>query len=677
MSTHKSIDKICCVAMVFALLLTFVFLNGESLGIQAASSTPGYETRLFDTSSVHTIDIVMDDWDGFLETCTNEEYTLCSLVIDNESYKNVGIRAKGNTSLTQVANYGNDRYSFKIEFDHYDNTKSYYGLDKLSLNNIIQDNTYLKDYLTYQMMGWFGVDAPLCSFVSISVNGEPWGLYLAVEGVEEAFLERNYGSDYGELYKPDSQTMGGGRGNGGNFEMDNWISDQEDSDATQEAPNSKTLPEDGNPPEIPSNGENRGGFQEGGDSPGDFAGRMGKPGGMGGSMGSDDVSLIYTDDQYDSYSNIFDNAKTDITDSDKDRLIASLKQLNQQESIEDVVNVEEVLRYFVVHNFVCNFDSYTGSMIHNYYLYEEDGQLSMIPWDYNLAFGGFQGAQDATSLVNYPIDTPVSGGTVDSRPMLSWIFSSEEYTQLYHQYFQEFISQYFDSGYFTETFNSVVELISPYVEEDPTKFCDYEEFQSGVEILREFCLLRAESIDGQLDGSIPSTSEGQSQDSSALIDASSLDITAMGSMGGGMGGPNAMGNSPENSQAPQPPENGEFSPDGESAPGSGNSGSGETTFPSSGGSDSGETTSPGSGGSGSGEATSPGSGGSGSGEATSPGSGGSNSGEATSPGSGGNDSGEATSPGFGGTPPEFPQGTPPEGASPPEGGSPGAAPENS
>ena len=677
MSTHKSIDKICCVAMVFALLLTFVFLNGESLGIQAASSTPGYETRLFDTSSVHTIDIVMDDWDGFLETCTNEEYTLCSLVIDNESYKNVGIRAKGNTSLTQVANYGNDRYSFKIEFDHYDNTKSYYGLDKLSLNNIIQDNTYLKDYLTYQMMGWFGVDAPLCSFVSISVNGEPWGLYLAVEGVEEAFLERNYGSDYGELYKPDSQTMGGGRGNGGNFEMDNWISDQEDSDATQEAPNSKTPPEDGNPPEIPSNGENRGGFQEVGDPPGDFAGGMGKPGGMGGSMGSDDVSLIYTDDQYDSYSNIFDNAKTDITDSDKDRLIASLKQLNQQESIEDVVNVEEVLRYFVVHNFVCNFDSYTGSMIHNYYLYEEDGQLSMIPWDYNLAFGGFQGAQDATSLVNYPIDTPVSGGTVDSRPMLSWIFSSEEYTQLYHQYFQEFISQYFDSGYFTETFNSVVELISPYVEEDPTKFCDYEEFQSGVETLREFCLLRAESIDGQLDGSIPSTSEGQSQDSSALIDASSLDITAMGSMGGGMGGPNAMGNSPENSQAPQPPENGEFSPDGESAPGSGDSGSGETTSPSSGGNDSGEDTSPGSGGNNSGEATSPGSGGSNSGEATSPGSGGNGSGEATSPGSGGSNSGEATSPGSGGTPPEFPQGTPPEGASPPEGGSPGAAPENS
>ena len=92
-------------------------------------------------------------------------------------------------------------------------------LPKLSLNNIIQDNTYMKDYLSYQMMGYFGADAPLCSYVYITVNGEDWGLYLAVEGVEEAFLQRNYGSDYGELYKPDSQSMGGGRGNGDQFNM--------------------------------------------------------------------------------------------------------------------------------------------------------------------------------------------------------------------------------------------------------------------------------------------------------------------------------------------------------------------------------------------------------------------------------------------------------------------------
>ena len=77
-----------------------------------------------------------------------------------------------------------------------------------------------------------------------------------------------------------------------------------------------------------------------------------KQGGPGGGMGSDDVSLIYSDDEYSSYSNIFDNAKTDITDEDKERLIASLKSLNENSDIENVINVDEVIRYFVVHNFV-------------------------------------------------------------------------------------------------------------------------------------------------------------------------------------------------------------------------------------------------------------------------------------------------------------------------------------
>ena len=451
-------------------------------------------------------------------------------------YENVAIRGKGNTSLTQVEQYGNSRYSFKVEFDHYDNALNYYGLDKLSLNNLIQDNTMLKDYLCYQLMGSFGVDAPLCCFVYITVNGEDWGLYLAVEGVEESFLQRNYGSGYGELYKPDSQSMGGGRGNGGAFSLGDWQQEAAGETGGGAAGSQDTFP--AAPDGLDSGFPGQEGFSPGteGEMPEGGAPELPEdPEGGGFSMGSDDTALLYTDDAYSSYQNIFDNAKTDVTDSDKDRLIASLKQLNAQENLEEVVDVEEVIRYFVVHNFVCNFDSYTGSMIHNYYLYEEDGQLSMIPWDYNLAFGGFLGSSDATALVNYPIDTPVSGGTVDSRPMLAWIFSSEEYTQLYHQYFSQFLAEWFDSGSFSQTLQQVVDLITPYVEKDPTKFCTTEEFQAGVEALEDFCLLRAQSVQGQLEGTIPSTDDGQSADSSSLVDASSVDISAMGTMNNGGG----------------------------------------------------------------------------------------------------------------------------------------------
>ena len=515
MSTHKHIDKICLVAALLSLILCAVFINGEALGIQAASRIMGYEDRLFDTSEVHTIDIIIDDWDAFLETAQSEEYSVCSVVIDGEAISNVGIRGKGNTSLSTVSSMDSSRYSFKIEFDQYDNTKSYHGLDKLSLNNVIQDNTYMKDYLTYQMMNEFGVAAPLCSYAYITVNGEDWGLYLAVEAVEESFLQRNYGSDYGELYKPDSMNFGGGRGNGKDFDMNDFMNQQKDSGDTSDKPENGST-QSGRPsrggmtmPDGNANGGN--GMPSFGNMPGNF-------GGFGG-MGSSETKLQYIDDDHDSYSTIFDSAKTHITDADKDRMISSLKQLSAYENLAEVVSVDAVLRYFVVHNYVVNGDSYTGSMIHNYYLYEENGQLSMIPWDYNLAFGTFQGG-NASSSVNDDIDEVLS-----DRPMQAWIFSDETYSQQYYALYAKLLEQVDIQG----IIDNAYQLIAPYVEKDPTAFCTYEEFMAGVETLKEFCALRSESVRLQLAGS------------SETVDVGTLDLSDMGTMNNGMGGQGGFG----------------------------------------------------------------------------------------------------------------------------------------
>lgn len=559
MSTNRNFDRVCLAALALAFLIAALALVVSALGLTAAASgvTLGYETRLFDTSVVHTIDIVMDEWEGFIAGCEDEEYVLCDLVIDGEEQPGAAIRAKGNTSLSSVAAYGNDRYSFKVEFDHYDSSLSYYGLDKLNLNNIIQDNTYMKDYLCYRLMAAAGAPAPLCSYVWITVNGEDWGLYLAVEAVEESFLLRNYGTDYGELYKPDGTEMGGGRGNGGGFDMDDFQERMENGEFTvpedMELPEDMEMPEDMQPPDgmtlpeggatqLPESGEGGmemqrpGGMRWQGGSAQDGTedsavelpdGADTMPGGgmQGGMMGSDDVCLVYTDDEYESYSNIFNNAKTDVSSSDKDRLIAALKALGEGGDVSDCVDIESVISYFVAHNFVCNFDSYTGTMVHNYYLYEDEGILSMIPWDYNLAFGGFMSGSDAESLINWDIDEPVSGGTIESRPMLAWIFGSEEYTELYHEAFAEFIDTLFTSGEFERLMEETIALISPYVERDPTKFCTYEEFTLGAETLTEFCLLRTESISYQLAGE------------DVTVDAGDLEISGMGGMStGGMGG---------------------------------------------------------------------------------------------------------------------------------------------
>lgn len=544
MSKQKHTDLICGLGTAVMLLLTVLYLCFGTTFLEAAAADLPYVGKLFSTDRVHQIDIVAkeSDWETMLENALSEEYISCTVVIDGEKYSNIGIRPKGNSSLNTVANSESDRYSFKLEFDHYDSNSTYHGLDKLCLNNAIQDNTYMKDFLCYQMMNFLGADCPLSSFAWITVNGEDWGLYTAVESIEDAFAQREYGTNHGQLYKPDSLDMGGGGrgveagGENRAFPGSREPGDQERFDALQEQTDrmGKNFSDQKNENFTIGEGKN-------------------ERGGMG---GSDDVLLRYSDDDPESYPNIFDNAVFDtVTEQDKARLIRSIQALNEGD-VESCLNIDEVLRYFAVHNFVLNEDSYTGTMIHNYYLYEENGLLSMVAWDYNLAFGGMgggMGAESATAAVNSPIDSPVSSGELSQRPMVSWIFEQEQYTQQYHQVMEELISGFFTSGVFEELMERAVELISPYVEKDPTAFCTYEEFQKGVEALREFCLLRAESVTKQLSGELPSTSEGQEADSTGLVDASSLSLSDMGSQGGmGMGEGRMAGNRETNRQSNAP-----------------------------------------------------------------------------------------------------------------------------
>lgn len=525
MLRSKNIDRICCLVIACTMLLAagFTALAGAGVLESSRKTSLTYAKHLFDQSTVHKIEITMDGWDDFIDNCTDEKYRACAVTIDGEAQGTVGIRAKGNTSLSSMAQYDNDRYSFKIEFDHYQKKKTYRGLDKLSLNNIIQDATYMKDYWSYTFMNQMGLASPLCSYTEIYVNGEYWGLYLAVEGVEEAFLERNYGEDYGELYKPDSLSFGGGRGNGQAFDMQDFEKKLQGDDTEEQAAADENAANDNAAPTMPQDIQratriNRGDFKQGS--------------GMGG-MGSSDVKLQYIDDDPDSYANIFDNAKTKVKKKDQARLIAALKKLSEGDT--SAVDTDAVAMYMAVHNFLCNGDSYTGSMVHNYYLYEKDGVMSMIPWDYNLAFGGFTGGSDATGTVNTAIDTLVSGGDDSDRPMAGWITASEESLALYHEKYQQFIDTVFTSGWFESEFDRVSAMIAPYVEKETRAFYSYEEFQTAADTLKTFCLKRAQSVQGQLDGSIPATSAAQ-QGSDALIDASELSITAMGGMNNGKGG---------------------------------------------------------------------------------------------------------------------------------------------
>lgn len=132
--------------------------------------------------------------------------------------------------------------------------------------------------------------------------------------------------------------------------------------------------------------------------------------------------------------------------------------------------------------------------------------------------------------------------TLEERPLLGKLLEVPENKEQYHKYLQEIVDNYFANGKFEQTVSNLNQLISEHVKNDPTSFTTFDAYTKAVAELTKLGKLRAESIQGQLDGTIPSTTEGQKADKSKLIDASSVDLTKIGNMGRGMGG--GMGERP-------------------------------------------------------------------------------------------------------------------------------------
>lgn len=241
--------------------------------------------------------------------------------------------------------------------------------------------------------------------------------------------------------------------------------------------------------------------------------------------------LNYTDDDLNSYSAIWEGEVNDTGKNDHKIVVDSLKQVSEGTELETCLDIDNILKYMAVHTFAVNMDSLSGNMAHNYYLYEYNGKLNIIPWDYNLSFGGMSmgTADSAEEMVNYAIDTPFQG-----TDFFDALLEDEEYLSRYHEYMRVLAAEYVQGGRFEEVYSRIRSQIDTLVKTDPTAFYSYEEYDEGAEMLRQTVLLRAESILGQLDGTIPSTDAGQRLDASGLVDASHIDVETMGvfQMGG-------------------------------------------------------------------------------------------------------------------------------------------------
>jgi len=157
--------------------------------------------KLYDTSILHKIDIVIPPQDVDKIPRRTDERVHCTFTIDGVTLTNVGVRQAGGVYHGYVPVSG--KPSLSIKFDEFTKGQVLFGLDKLVLKNELQDVSLASEHLTYDVFRRAGLPAPLTAHARVTINGIDSGIYLMREPIDKQFLVRNFGGGFedGNLYE--------------------------------------------------------------------------------------------------------------------------------------------------------------------------------------------------------------------------------------------------------------------------------------------------------------------------------------------------------------------------------------------------------------------------------------------------------------------------------------------
>lgn len=199
------------------------------------SQDPDYST-VFPQDAVIRLDIVLDEsnWEMIMEdldthlggsfegpggmppgeTDFDPVWVPCSVYFNGIEWYQVGIRVKGNSSLRGTYNSGSEKYSFKLDFDEYEDdypelkNQRFYGFKQLNLKNNYEDHSGMREKVSSDLFRDFGLVSSRTAFAAVYINrgqGEEYfGLYTLVEEVDDTVLENQFGDESGNLYKPEN-----------------------------------------------------------------------------------------------------------------------------------------------------------------------------------------------------------------------------------------------------------------------------------------------------------------------------------------------------------------------------------------------------------------------------------------------------------------------------------------
>jgi len=164
------------------------------LGFYATLSAQDAGDRLFDNSFLHEIKITSESEDQLWEAITRE-YVSVNMTIDGHTLDSIGLRLKGSTSASDI------QKPLQVDVNAYVMGRKYDGLKKFGLRNNYKDSFLQKEKVAYEVYRRAGLASPRSSYAEVYIDGIFRGVYSITEAIDKTFLDHNFPSDDGSLYK--------------------------------------------------------------------------------------------------------------------------------------------------------------------------------------------------------------------------------------------------------------------------------------------------------------------------------------------------------------------------------------------------------------------------------------------------------------------------------------------
>lgn len=170
-----------------------------SIGLRAWA---GNGDSIFNMVYIHNLYITFPYptfYDSLLNTNNTDQYLKVAIQFNNETYTDVGVKVKGNSSF----NNPSQKKSFKLDFNEFVAGQDIHGLKKLNFNNSFKDPSFMREKLANDFLIDHGIPAPRTTYCNVYMNNQQWGLYVIVEEIDDEFCKHWFNSNDGNLFKGD------------------------------------------------------------------------------------------------------------------------------------------------------------------------------------------------------------------------------------------------------------------------------------------------------------------------------------------------------------------------------------------------------------------------------------------------------------------------------------------